>query len=273
MMNPFRNLLKSAGPQPPIGTWIMSASPIVAEAVGHAGFDWGVVDMEHTPLDMMEVVHLLQALGNTRMVPIVRVPWNDTVMVKRVLDAGATTVLFPFVQDAAEAARAVAATRYPPQGQRGMAGMSRASRFGTTPDYLKKANDGMGVIVQLETPQAVAQLESIAAVEGVDAIFMGPADLSASMGYPGQLTHPAVMELMADGARRARAVGKPVGTVGGSTDVVTQYRAMGYRFIGIASDLGLLMRGAGAALTALRTQDAAPQVHSLSTGTATEGGY
>ena len=103
-MNAFRQLMRAAGSNPPIGTWISSASPIVAEAMGHAGFDWGVVDMEHAPLDMMHVLQLLQALGNTQMVAVVRVPWNDAVMVKRVLDAGATTVLFPFVQNAAEAA-------------------------------------------------------------------------------------------------------------------------------------------------------------------------
>ena len=105
-MNPFRHLLRSAGSQPPIGTWIMSASPLVAEAVGHAGFDWGLIDMEHAPVDMMDVLHMLQAVGNTKMVPVLRVPWNDAVVVKRVLDAGAQTVLFPFVQDAGEAARA-----------------------------------------------------------------------------------------------------------------------------------------------------------------------
>src|SRR4249920_1661109 len=133
-MNSFSRLLKSAGHQPPLGCWVMSASVIVAEAMGHAGFDWGVIDMEHTPLDVMGVMHMLQAVGNTRMLPVVRVPWNDAVMVKRVLDAGATTVLFPMVQDAEEARRAVAATRFPPEGIRGVAGMSRASRFGTTPN-------------------------------------------------------------------------------------------------------------------------------------------
>ena len=127
-MNPLRQLLQSAGSHAPLGTWIMSASPLVTEAMGHAGFDWGVIDMEHTPLDMMEVIHLLQAVGNTKMVPIVRVPWNDTVTLKRVLDAGAQTLLFPFVQNADEARRAVAATRYPPEGIRGMAGMSRGSQ-------------------------------------------------------------------------------------------------------------------------------------------------
>ena len=269
-MNAFRQLLRAAGSKPPIGTWISSASPIVAEAIGHAGFDWGVVDMEHAPLDMMEVLHLLQALGNTKMVSVVRVPWNDAVMVKRVLDAGATTVLFPFVQNADEAARAVAATRYPPQGQRGMSGMSRASSFGTVPNYLKSADGGMGVIVQLETPQALAQLEAIAGVEGVDAVFIGPADLSASMGHVGQFTHPAVMQAMADAARRCKAMGKPIGTIGGTPEVVTQYRAMGYDYLAVSSDMGLLMSGAQAAMKSLRSLSDEPHVHSLQTGTRTD---
>ena len=272
-MNPFRQLLKAAGSHPPIGTWVMSASPIVVEAIGYAGFDWGVLDMEHTPLDLMVLVHMLQAVGNTKMVPVVRVPWNDSVMVKRVIDAGAQTLLFPFVQNAEEARRAVASTRYPPQGVRGMAGMSRASKFGTVPDYLKTANRYMSVIVQLETAAAVAALDEIAAVEGVDAIFMGPADLSASMGHVGQLTHPEVMDLMRSAAERCKALGKPIGTVGGTPELVAQYRAMGYTYVAIASDMGLLMRGAQAAVNALRTQDSAPQVHTLSAGTKTEGGY
>jgi len=169
-MNPLRQLLMSAGSQAPLGTWIMAASPLVTEAMGHAGFQWGVIDMEHTPLDMMEVIHLLQAAGNTKMVPIVRVPWNDTVSIKRVLDAGAQTLLIPFVQNAEEAKRAVAATRYPPEGIRGLAGMSRGSKFGTVPDYAKTANKTVGAVLQLETPAAIAQLEAIAAVPGVELI-------------------------------------------------------------------------------------------------------
>lgn len=267
-MNAFKHLLKAAGSHPPVGTWVMSASPLVAEAMGHAGFEWGVIDMEHTPLDMMEVIHLLQAVAGTRMVPIVRVPWNDAVTVKRVLDAGATTVLFPFVQNAEEAHRAVAATRYPPQGVRGMAAMSRASRFGTAPNYLRSANEGMSVILQLETPQAVEHLEAIASVPGVDALFLGPADLSAAMGHVGQLTHPEVMDLMARAVHRAHQLKVPVGTVGGTPDVVAQYRAIGFDFVGIASDLGLMMRGAAAALSALKTQDT-DIVHSVTAGTIT----
>lgn len=265
-MNPFSHLLKAAGGHPPIGTWIMSASPIVAEAVGHAGFDWGVIDMEHTPLDMMDVVHMLQAVASTKMVPVVRVPWNEPVVVKRVLDAGATTLLFPLVQSAADARLAVAATRYPPEGVRGVAGMSRASKYGSTPNYLKTANAGIGVIVQIETAAAVERLEEIAGVPGVDAVFVGPADLSASIGHVGQLTHPAVMDLMSQAAQRCRAIGKPVGTVGGTPEVVAQYRAAGFDYVAIASDLGLMMRGAQAVVTALRTPDS-EHVHSLSVGT------
>jgi len=269
-MNAFRHMLKASGSHPPIGTWIMSASPLVAEAVGHTGFDWGVIDMEHTPLDMMEVIHLLQAVAGTKMLPIVRVPWNDTVTIKRVLDAGATTLLVPFVQNAQEARAAVAATRYPPQGVRGMVGMSRGSRFGTTPHYLTTANRHMGVIAQLETLQAVDRLDEIAAVEGVDGIFLGPADLSASMGHIGQLAHPEVMAVMQRAAQRCRALGKPVGTVGGNPEMVAQYRAAGFDFLGIASDLGLMLQASRAVMAALRTPGT-EHVHSLSSGT--QSGY
>jgi len=271
-MNAFLQLLRAAGGHAPIGSWISSTSPIVAEAMGHAGFDWGVVDMEHSPLDLMPMVHLLQALGNTRMCGVVRVPWNDAVVVKRVLDAGATTLLFPFVQDAAEAARAVAATRYPPLGQRGISGMTRATKFGTVANYLNSAAGGIGVIVQLETTQALTQLEAIAAVEGVDALFIGPADLSASMGHLGEFTHPEVMRTIADAVRRCKAAGKPVGTVGGTPDVVTQYRAMGFDYLAVSSDMGLLMSGARAVLRALRVSSEETFVHSLQTGTRTDGG-
>ena len=255
-MNPFRQLMQSpaAALNPPVGTWIMSASPIVAEAIGHAGFDWAVVDMEHSPLDLSTLVHLLQAVAGTKLVPITRVPWNDAVMVKRVLDAGAQTLLFPFVQNADEARRAVAACRYPPDGQRGMAGMSRASKFGTVPNYFRSANETVSVIVQLETPEAVANVDAICAVPGVDGIFLGPGDLSGALGVPGQLTHPDVLAQMSQATRRAIALGKWAGTVGGNLDVVRQYLAMGFNFIAVGSDLGLLMRSAGEMVRALRAE-------------------
>lgn len=259
-MNPFRQLLLAHGAKAPIGTWVSSASPIVAEAVGCAGFDWGVLDMEHAPVDLMQLLQLLQAVGNTKMVPVVRVPWNDAVTVKRVLDVGAQTLLFPMIQNADEARRAVAATRYPPEGVRGMAGGSRAARFGTVRDYLRTANQTIGVVLQLETPGALARLEEIAAVPGVDALFVGPGDLSGSMGHVGNTTHADVMETMADAARRAHAIGKPIGTVGGTPEVVARYREIGYDYVAIASDLGLLMRAAQGAVQALRAAPAGPRI-------------
>jgi 2-keto-3-deoxy-L-rhamnonate aldolase RhmA len=188
-------------------------------------------------------------------VPVVRPPWNDAVTVKRVLDAGATTLLFPFVESAEEARRAVAATRYPPHGVRGMAGMNRGSRFGTAPDHFVSANERMGVIVQLETPQAMARLEAIAQVPGVDAIFIGPADLSGTMGLPGQLTHPDVVAAMDEAAKRVHAVGSRIGTVMGTVEWVRHFADAGYDFVGLASDLGLFMRAATAALKSLREAD------------------
>lgn len=268
-MNPFRRLLMSAGSQPPIGTWVMSASPLVAEALGHAGFDWGLIDMEHSPIDMGDVVHLLQAVGNTKMVPVVRVPWNDAVTVKRVLDAGATSVMFPFVQDAGEARQAVASTRYPPDGVRGMAGMSRASRYGTVADYARVANREMGVVVQLESPGALDRLEEIAEVPGVDAMFVGPADLAAGMGHVGQPMHPQVMERMTRAARRCAELGMPIGTVADDVRAAAQYRAAGFTFVALGADLGLLMQGSRAALQALRNPHDEGHVHTLADGTLT----
>lgn len=257
MKNPFLTLLSRsdlAGAYP-VGSWVMSASPLVAEAMGCAGFDWAVVDMEHTPLDQMDVIHLLQAIAGTNMVPITRVPWNDTVMVKRVLDAGAQTIMFPFVQNADEARKAVAAAKYPPHGVRGMAGMSRGSRFGTVKDYFKVANDAVSVILQIETPEAMAQLEEIAGVPGVDSLFFGPGDLSGAMGHVGNLMHEDVVKLMADGVQRCHAMGKKVGTVGGTPEAVAIYRASGFDYIGCASDLGLLMRSCAVVLSGIRAQN------------------
>ncbi len=265
-MNAFKHLLKRGGSQPPLGTWLLSASPLLAEAAGHAGFEWGVIDMEHAPLDLRDVLHLLQAVATTRMLPVLRVPWNDMVTIKRVLDAGASTLLVPFVQTAAEAAQAVAATRYPPQGVRGMVGMSRASHFGTRPDHFKTANQDMAVIVQIESVSALAQLEAIASVDGVDGVFIGPADLAGSMGLDGDGTHPRVLAAMVDAAQRCHAVGKPIGSIGVDPELVAQYRAAGYNFLAVNSDLGLFMQGARRSIQALRARES-EHVHDLSGGT------
>lgn len=272
-MNPFKQLLANAAAHPPVGTWVMSASPLVAEAVGLAGFDWAVIDMEHSPIDVMGLVHLLQAVAGTKMVPVVRVPWNDTVTIKRVLDAGAQTLLVPFVQNADEARAAVAATRYPPEGVRGMAGMSRGSRFGTAPDYLRTANAGQCVIVQLETTEAVANLEAIAAVPGVDSIFIGPGDLSGTMGHPGQLNHPEVVAVIADAVARCRKRGIPVGTVGGTSAVVAQYHQIGFNYLAMASDMGLMMRSLQAAVGDLRAVVSGGAAATVAPSPKATGGY
>ncbi len=257
MNNPFHQLLArqdyAAGY--PVGTFVMSASPLVAEAVGCAGFDWAVIDMEHTPLDLDGLVRMLQAVAGTAMLPITRIPWNDTVVVKRLLDAGAQTILFPFVQNADEAKMAVEACKYPPTGVRGMAAMSRGSRFGTVKDYFKVANDGVSVIVQIESPEAMDRLEEIAQVEGVDSIFIGPGDLSGAMGHVGDLLHPEVVAVMAHSVERCHALGLPIGTVGGTTDAVATYRKAGFDYIGVASDLGLMMRTCAATLSTIRSMD------------------
>jgi 2-keto-3-deoxy-L-rhamnonate aldolase RhmA len=196
------------------------------------------------------------------------VPANEPVIVKRVLDAGAQTVMFPFVQSADEARAAVAATRYPPEGQRGMAGMSRASRFGTVPNFLRDANRSVGVIVQIESEAAVAQADAIAAVQGVDALFVGPLDLSASVGLPGQLRSARVLELMHRVVAASHQASKPIGVVGDTPQDVAQYRAMGFDFLAVGSDLGLVMHSARAALAALRTPGS-EHVHTLTSGTQT----
>jgi 2-keto-3-deoxy-L-rhamnonate aldolase RhmA len=267
-MNPFRHLLKASGPSPALGTWILSAHPLMAEAMGHAGFDWAVVDMEHAPADLGAVVGMLQAIAGTRLVPVVRVPWNEPVVVKRVLDAGAQTVMFPFVQDADEARAAVAATRYPPAGLRGLVGMSRATRFGTRPNWVRAADADVGVIVQIESRAAVESIEAIASVPGVDGLFIGPADLSASIGKPGDVAAPAVLDLMVRAIAGARRAGKPIGTIGDHPQAVAQYRAMGFDYLAVGSDLGLMMRAAQSAIQSLRTP-ASEHVHTLASGTHT----
>jgi 2-keto-3-deoxy-L-rhamnonate aldolase RhmA len=253
--NPFRPLLAQS--QVPLGTWLMSGAPSTAEALGCLGFDWLVVDMEHVPIDYKDAYHLLQAIAGTKAVPVVRLAWNDTVLVKRALDIGAQTLMFPFIQNAEEARRAVAATRYPAAGepfpgQRGFAAMHRGSRYTTAADYGKRANEGIFRMIQLETPAAIARLEEIAAVDGVDAIFMGPGDLSSALGVIGNVAHADVQAALKDCAARARRIGKPIGTVGPTPEMVRDFIAWGYDFVAVASDMGMMMRQANQFLSALK---------------------
>ncbi|MCD2471547.1 aldolase/citrate lyase family protein [Jiella sp. MQZ9-1] len=218
----------------------MSAAPGPSEAIGHAGFDFVVVDMEHVPVDVPQLTDILRAVGCTPAVPVVRMAWNDLVITKRVLDAGAATIMVPFVQTADEARAAVAAAKYPPLGHRGVAAIQRGSRYGAAPDYLKRANDETFVIVQLETPEAVERLTDIASVPGVDALFIGPGDLSAAMGHIGDLGHPEVQALIQSAADQADRLGKPIGIVGPNPQMVSAFLDYGYSFSAMASDIAMM---------------------------------
>jgi 2-dehydro-3-deoxyglucarate aldolase/4-hydroxy-2-oxoheptanedioate aldolase len=242
-MDPYTNRFKRAlaDGRTLFGAWLMSGAPSTAEALGVSGFDFLVVDMEHTPLETHHMVDTLRAIAGTPASHVVRMPWNDMVMVKRALDGGAQSILLPFVQDAEEARRAVASTRYPPAGVRGVAGTHRGHRWGTVPDYFKTASDELCVMVQIETMPALARLPEIAAVPGIDAIFVGPSDLSASMGHLGDIAHADVQAALRDAAHRCRELGKPAGIIGANPDLVAKYVEYGYQWIAIGSDMGFML--------------------------------
>lgn len=229
-----------------IGLWSSLCSPIVAEIIGHSGFDWILVDTEHSPNEPPAVLAQLQALQAGTATPIVRPAWNDPVLLKRLLDIGTQAVLVPFVQTAEEAAKAVAACRYPPAGIRGITVSGRGSRYGRVPDYLNRADAEICVLVQVETAEALAQLEAIASVDGVDGVFIGPADLSASLGHIGNPGHPEVQAAIKGAVERLAAVGKPAGILTPSEADARRYIEWGYRFVAVGSDLGLLTRHADA---------------------------
>lgn len=255
LVNPFRERLKQPGV--PLGTWLMSGASSTAEAMGRAGFDWLLLDLEHVPVDDRDAVGILQAIAATRAAPVTRLAANDAVLFKRALDMGAQTVMVPFVNSADEARRAVSYAKYPPEGVRGFAAMHRASGYGTVKDYGRRANESVFTIIQLETPQAVAALEDIAAVPGVDALFLGPGDLSASMGHIGNLAAPPVQAAIADVAARCRRIGIPCGIVGPTPEMVVSFAAAGYDFVAVASDMGMMMRQAATFIEAIRTGPAA----------------
>lgn len=249
-VNHFKRAL--AAGRTPLGAWLSSGAPSTAEALGCVGFDFLVVDMEHTPLDVAQMADVLRAIAGTPAQAIVRPPWNDMVMVKRAMDAGAQTLLLPFVQNAEEARRAVACTRYPPEGVRGVAGSHRASRYGTVDNYLKRANAEACVIVQIETIAALERLDEIAAVPGVDSIFVGPADLSASMGLLGDMDNPAAQEKLAAAAAQCRKLGKPCGIIGPNPETIGRYLRFGYSWVAIGSDISLMVGRAQEYLRAVR---------------------
>lgn len=248
--NHFKHAI-AAGKQQ-IGLWSSLSSNYTVEVIAGAGFDWILLDTEHSPNDLESVLSQLQACAPYESHPIVRVAWNDAVLIKRYLDAGAQSLLIPFVQNADEARAAVAATRYPPQGIRGVAGATRATRFGRIQGYAKRAHEELCVLLQVETKEAVDNIEAICAVDGVDGVFIGPADLHASLGYTGETGNPAVVPMIEDAIRRIRKAGRAVGVLTSAEAEVRRYMAAGCNFTAVGADVGVLARGAEALLAKYR---------------------
>lgn len=246
-VNHFKRALQEGRQQ--IGLWNSINSSLVSELVASCGFDWVVVDTEHAPIDVNDVLPALQAIAAYPGVSaVVRPVQNDTALIKRLLDLGAQTLLVPYVETADEARAAVAAMRYPPEGVRGVAGLTRAGRFGKISGYAVKAASELCLIVQAETRRAIDSLEEIASVEGVDAVFLGPSDLAASYGYPGQPGHPEVRKVIAGAIERLNALGVPVGILATDPDYAKECIGLGSNFTAVGLDIGVLVNGA----TALR---------------------
>jgi len=222
-----------------IGCWCSLANPISTEVLGVAGFDWLLLDGEHAPNDITTLVPQLMALKDSPSAPVVRPSWNDTVEIKRLLDSGFYNFLIPFVQTAEEAERAVAATRYPPQGVRGVSVSQRGNRYGTVAGYFEGINAQICVMVQIESLKGVDAAAAIAAVEGVDGIFIGPSDLAAGLGHLGNANHPEVQAAMATVFDAAKAAGKAIGILAPVEADARRYMAMGATFVAVGSDLGV----------------------------------
>lgn len=241
-INPFKTRLLAGDVQ--IGLWAALASPNATELLSHCGYDWLVADGEHSPIDIPLMLQQLQAAQSGSAHIVARVPSGEVWMVKQVLDLGAQTVLVPMIDTAEQAREMVRAMRYAPEGIRGMGALGRASRYGTTPDYLTTANAQTCLLVQVETVKALQNLEEICAVEGVDGVFIGPADLSADMGYPGDMEAPAVQQAIKDAIARINAAGKPAGILVWGAEAGKRMIDWGAKFVAVGHDVGLLREAA-----------------------------
>jgi 4-hydroxy-2-oxoheptanedioate aldolase len=242
--NGFKRALQAGRAQ--IGLWSSLSSNYSVEVIAGAGFDWILLDMEHSPNDLESALTQLQAAAPYPSHPVVRVPWNDMVTIKRTLDIGAQSLLVPYVSTPDEARAAVSFTRYPPAGARGVAGTTRATRFGRIKDYARSAHEEICVLVQVETQQALDNIEAICAVDGVDGVFIGPADLHASLGYAGEIANPKVKPLIDDAIRRIRKAGKAPGILTPNEADARHWLQCGTLFCAVGADVGILARGAEA---------------------------
>ena len=240
-----------------LGSWLQLNSPTAAEVIGLAGYDCALIDQEHAPGDIPGLVAQLQALAPSPTTAVVRVPWNDPVYLKRVLDVGAEGVMVPMVQTAEEAARVVAACRYPPKGIRGIALSMRAANYGMAgAEYLAGIERNLLIICQIESQAAVQNIEAIAAVEGVDMVFIGPSDLAASIGRTGQRNHPDVAALIKDAEARIARTGKWAGAITTESTGADELFARGYHLVIAAADLGFIREGATRQVKAFRERQA-----------------
>lgn len=242
--NAFKRALADGRRQ--IGLWSSLCSPLVAEVLGGSGFDWILLDMEHSPNELPVVMGQLQAMMESSAEPVVRIPWNDAVLFKRFLDIGARSLLVPMVQSAEEARQAVSAMRYPPGGIRGVSVSNRANRYGRLKSYFKDVEADLCLLVQVETRAAMAELAAILEVDGVDGVFVGPSDLSADFGQLGNPGHPDVQAAIESAGRTIRAAGKAAGILAPVEADARRYLTWGYNFVAVGSDVGLLARHADA---------------------------
>jgi len=249
--NRFMARLRKAGCQS--GFWLSSASATVAEVAGGAGFDFAVIDAEHSPNTITTILDQIRVLEAASVDPIVRPGANDAIRIRQCLDIGARTILVPMVNTAREAEEAVRATRYPPAGIRGVSMGHRAFGYGRRANYLREADAEICVIPQIETLEAVANLEAIASVDGVAAVFVGPADLTADMGLIGQTDHADYRALLADIAHRCSALGVRFGTLAAGADQARARRALGAGFVAAGTDIGLLRQATDALVGYLGT--------------------
>ena len=242
--NKFKQGLASGNTQ--YGLWLGLPDSSVAEIAAGAGFDWLLIDHEHGPFELRDIMGHLQAIAPYPVAPIVRPVEGNPALLKKMLDMGVQSFLVPMVDDAAQAQAVVHALRYPPAGKRGLGtSMARAARWNQVPGYLQKANEEICLIVQVETAGAMANLDAILAVEGVDGVFIGPSDLSASMGHIGNAAHPEVVEAINKGLGAIAAAGKYAGMLCMDPALVEGYVAQGASFVGVGVDTVLLTQGAG----------------------------
>lgn len=252
--NPFKHAL--AAGQPQIGLWCTLSTGFTAEVVAGAGFDWLLLDTEHSPGDVLTVLGQLQALSGYPVSPVVRPASNDPVLIKRLLDCGAQSLLIPYIESVSDARAAVTAIRYPPGGLRGVSAITRATHFGRVRDYARNAEAELCLIVQIETRRGIDALEEIAAVDGIDGIFVGPGDLAASLGHIGDPGHPEVVSVVEDAIARIVACGKPAGILTADPVFAERCIALGTIFTAVGVDAALLARAADA--LAARFRPAAP---------------